>query len=60
MLNHLGRAHEIFHENVILFKTGCALIRIGDTLRVNILTILMCLTLKLLYKYIYYIRMIFI
>ena len=48
MLNHLGRAHEVFHDEVIFFTTGWSLIRIGDALRKRVLTIPTCLNLKLL------------
>ena len=51
-LNHLGRAHEVFHNRVIFLTTGCALIRIGDAFRNRFLTILMCLTFKWLLIYI--------
>ena len=39
-LNHLGRASEVFHDRVIFFTTGCALIRIGDEFKKRVQTIL--------------------
>ena len=53
-LSHIGHAHEVFHGEVIFFTWDAPQIsRIGYVLRRRVLTILTCLTLKYLYKYIY-------
>ena len=43
-LNPLGLAREVFHDEVIFFRTIWTLIRIGDEFRKMVLTILTCLT----------------
>ena len=50
-LGHLGHAHEVFHDDIIYFKIGCAFF---NRLRIKkgVLTILARLTLIWLYKYI--------
>ena len=53
-LSHIGRAYEVFHKEVVFFTWATPYVtRIGDALRIRVLTILTCLSLKWSYKYIY-------
>ena len=60
-LSHLVCAHEVFHNEVTFFTWAAPQSSsIGDSFRRRVITIITCLTLKCLYRYIHDIRMIFI
>ena len=47
MSSHHGLAREVFHDEVILFTWDVTQVTsIGDALRIRVLTILTCLTLR--------------